>query len=78
MPLTKMDGFDDCILGVIDSWGRSFVVYDRQKVIQKLIDEGLTPDEAVEHHYFNQDGAWVGDNTPAFLDPYEEPEDGES
>jgi hypothetical protein len=72
MPLLKMDGFDDCIAGVInDSWGRMFIVYDRQKVIEKLMADGMNEEEAIEFHDFNQAGAWVGDNTPAFLDKYD-------
>lgn len=66
--LLTMDGFDDCIVGVAYQFNRSFVVYDRQKVIEKLMADGMSHDEAVEFHEFNQAGAWVGDHTPAFLD----------
>ena len=65
-----MDGFDDCILGILERFGidQPIVVYDREKVIAKLIDnDGMTHEEALEFYYFNQVGAWVGEKTPAFL-----------
>ena len=65
-----MDGFDDCILGILERFGidEPIVVYDREKVIAKLMDnDGMTHEEALEFYYFNQVGAWVGEKTPAFL-----------
>jgi len=65
-----MDGFDDCILGILERFSidKPIVVYDREKVIAKLIDkDGMTHEEALEFYYFNQVGAWVGETTPAFL-----------
>ena len=65
-----MDGFDDCILGILERFGidQPIVVYDREKVIAKLMDnDGMTHEEALEFYYFTQVGAWVGEKTPAFL-----------
>ncbi len=65
-----MDGFDDCVVGILERFGidQPIVVYDREKVIAKLIDrDGMTHEEALEFYYFNQVGAWVGEKTPAFL-----------
>ena len=63
-----MDGYDDCILGVAEGFGsKEVVVYDREKVFQKLEDNGMTREEAVEWYEFNQLGAYVGENTPMFL-----------
>jgi len=65
-----MDGFDDCILGILERFSidKPIVVYDREKVIAKLMDkDGMTHEEALEFYYFNQVGAWVGETTPAFL-----------
>jgi hypothetical protein len=72
-PLVLMDGFDDCIVGVGARLGSSgyeqFVLYDRRKVIAKLMQrDGMSEDEALEFHEFNQVGAYVGPHTPAFLD----------
>lgn len=66
--LLLMDGFDDCILGVGSRFGsEEFVIYDLSKVIAQLESQGMTHDEAVEYHCFNQLGAYVGDHTPAFM-----------
>ena len=66
--LLLMDGFDDCILGVGTRFGsEEFVIYDLSKVIAQLESQGMTYDEAVEYHEFNQLGAYVGDHTPAFM-----------
>ena len=62
-----MDGFDDCILGVCDQFGRPTVVaYDLDKVLKKIQRE-LTPEEAMDFWSFNQVGAWMGDFTPVFV-----------
>lgn len=66
--LLVMDGFDDCIVGIVTQFRRTFVVYDRTKVIAKLMEQGMTEEEAWEYHEFNQTSAFVGDNTPGFLD----------
>jgi len=65
-----MTGFDDCVVGLLERFGVAVpvVVYDREKVIQKLMDNGIeTYEEAEEFYHYNQLGAWVGDGTPAFL-----------
>ena len=66
--LTVMDGFDDCIVGIVERCSDSPVVcYDREKVIAQLMSEGMSEEEAEEYFSFNQMGAWVGDSTPYFL-----------
>ena len=66
--LLIMDGFDDCIVGIGTRFGsEEFVIYDYAKVIAQLESWGMTYDEAVEYHEFNQLGAYVGDHTPAFM-----------
>tara|TARA_R100000808_G_scaffold881_1_gene4162 strand:+ start:1562 stop:1756 length:195 start_codon:yes stop_codon:yes gene_type:complete len=56
-----MDGFDDCIVGILERFGidQPIVVYDREKVIAKLM--------SLDHYYYNQVGGWHGEKTPAFL-----------
>ena len=66
--LMTMNGYDDCIVGVVERFGQNPIVcYDKEKVIQRLETDGCTRDEAEEFFYFNQIGAWVGDSTPCFL-----------
>jgi hypothetical protein len=63
-----MDGYDDCVVGVVEQFGRPPIVcYDRELVIRKLMEDGMTQEEAEEFFEFNQIGAWVGDRTPCFM-----------
>ncbi len=63
-----MDGYDDCIMGAVVRFGSEpFLLYDQDAVIGKLMNEGMTHEDAVEFHEYNQLGAWVGDSTPAFF-----------
>jgi biotin synthase-related radical SAM superfamily protein len=64
-----MDDYDDCIVGIMERFGMDpVVVYDKQKILSKLISEGMSDEEAYEFFEFNQLGAWVGEFTPAFID----------
>ena len=64
-----MDGYDDCVLGVLERYGMEpIVLYDKAKVIDKLIEDGCDDYEgAVEYYEYNQLGGWHGDKTPGFL-----------
>lgn len=63
-----MDGYDDCIVGVVERYGTPAVVcYDKNKVLDKLVKDGLSEDEAEEFFYYNQIGAWCGETTPCFI-----------
>jgi hypothetical protein len=65
---TKMDGYDDCIAGVIERYGMEPILcYDKEKVLSKLQEDGMSYEEAEEFWSYNQIGAWVGDNTPSFI-----------
>lgn len=66
--LLFMDGFDDCIIGICEAFGSVPVIaYDYDKVIATLQSDGMTYEEAVEYHEFNQAGAYVGEQTPVFI-----------
>ena len=64
-----MDGYDDCAIGILERFGmESIVIYDKEKIIEKLMDEGIpTYEEALEFYEYNQLGGWHGDMTPGFL-----------
>ncbi len=66
--LLKADGFDDAILGVVHRMGIQAICYDQDKVIDILMGDGMTYEEAVEYFEFNIAGAWVGESTPFFLE----------
>jgi len=66
--LMLMDGYDDCILGVGERFNSDpHVVYDLNRVIGKLIDSGMSEEEAHEYFEYNMLGAYVGDHTPSFI-----------
>lgn len=65
--LLKADGFDKAIVGVVQRMGIQAICYDEDKVIDILMEDGMTYEEAVEYFDFNIAGAWVGESTPFFL-----------
>jgi len=64
-----MDNYDDCVIGILERYGmENIVIYDKEKVIQQLMDEGCDSYEgALEYYEYNQLGGWHGDKTPGFL-----------
>ncbi|NBV78155.1 hypothetical protein EBR66_08395 [bacterium] len=75
--LLKMDGFDDCIVGICERYGMDTVLaYDREKVLAKLMSrDGMTEEEANEFFEFNQIGAWMGELTPVFVTLFNQPKE---
>lgn len=67
--MKKIDGFDDCIIGVVTRIKLTpMLCYDSDKIISKLIrEEQMTWEEAHEHFDFNIFGSYVGEDTPCFL-----------
>ena len=66
--LLLMDDYDDAIVGLVDRFGQPTIVcYDKEKVIEKLMADGMTDEEALEWYEYNQIGAWMGETTPCFL-----------
>lgn len=74
----KADGFDEAIIGtaygttVRDDEG-PVLVYDMQKCIDILMDGAvdMTREEAIEYFDFNVLGAFMGPQTPIFVNPGE-------
>jgi hypothetical protein len=62
------DGFDDAVIGIEPLTMR--VVYDIDKVIEILMGQGMDHDEAIEYYEFNIVGAYVGEQTPLFVNTY--------
>ena len=63
-----MDGYDDCIIGVVSRQRMDTVaLYDQDAVIQKLMNDGTPEEEAQEFFEYNQIGGWYGDKTPCFM-----------
>jgi hypothetical protein len=62
------DGFEKAFVGVARQFGKPFAVYDRGLCLATLTEQEMSPEEAEEYMAYNTEGAWVGENTPAFLE----------
>ena len=68
--LLLADGFEAALIGTGERCGQpTIAVYDREKCIEVLEKrDGMTQEEANEFFEFNVGGAWVGEQTPIFVD----------
>jgi hypothetical protein len=63
------DGLEKAFVGIGRKFGSpAFAVYNRSKCLDILVEEGMSPEEAEEFFEFNIAGAYVGENTPAFIE----------
>jgi hypothetical protein len=60
-------GFAEAFIGVSTQFDRVMAVYDRQKCIEILMRD-MSEEDAYEYFEFNVAGAYVGENTPAFIE----------
>ena len=68
MSLLKIDCFDDCCVGVVERFGcEQFLIYDKEKVINQLMSDGMTHEEAIEYFDYNMIGSYVGESTVGFI-----------
>jgi hypothetical protein len=61
------DGFENAFIGIGRQFGKPMAVYNKQKCIEILMND-MSEDEAVEYFSYNVEGAYVGENTPVFLE----------
>ena len=63
------DGFDDAIIGIAYSIGNEpLLAYSVNKIIEILMREEMTEEEAREYYDYNIVGAYVGPGTPVFVE----------
>ncbi len=64
-----MDGYDDCVIGILERFGMEpIVLYDKERVLQKFMDDGaFTYEDAIDFYSYNQLGSWLGELTPGFV-----------
>lgn len=68
MDIMLADGFEDAIVGIGQRFTDYFMVYDRQRCIDIMVErDGMTEEEAEEFFEFNVVGAYVGKGTPCFV-----------
>jgi hypothetical protein len=64
-----MNGHDEAIVGIVEYFGsQQQLCYDKEKVLQKLMKSGMTYEEACEYFDFNIIGAYMGEQTPVFIE----------
>lgn len=61
------DGFESAFVGIGRQFGKPIAIYDRAKCIEILMEE-MSEEEAEEYFQYNTEGAWVGNQTPIFLE----------
>lgn len=64
-----LDGFDNCIVGIVErTTMKPVYCYDKEQIVKQLMDEEqLTFEQAIEHFEYNIAGAWMGEGTPCFI-----------
>jgi hypothetical protein len=63
------DGFEDAFIGIGESFGGSLrACYSLEKVINILMEMGMTKEEAFEYYEYNIVGAYIEENMPIFVD----------
>tara|TARA_R110000787_G_scaffold110739_1_gene219421 strand:- start:58 stop:312 length:255 start_codon:yes stop_codon:yes gene_type:complete len=67
------DGFEEALIGVGRRCGQpDIAVYDTDKCIEVLMEQGMDREGAVEYFEYNVIGSWMGDKTPLFMGPPDE------
>ena len=61
------EGLERALVGTGTRFTHQVAVYSKKKVLE-ILQEDMTFDEAIEHFDYNIAGAYVGENTPVFLD----------
>lgn len=65
------DGFNDAIIGLSEEWmAIPRIVYSKVKMVDILIEEGMSHEEAVEYLEYNVWGAYVGEGTPVWVNDF--------
>jgi hypothetical protein len=60
--------YQDALLGIGTQFNTTIAVYSKSKTIQCLVNQGMDEEEAMEYFNFNIGGAYVGEQTPIFLE----------
>jgi hypothetical protein len=66
-----IDGFEECLIGIADIWRdntrRVVPVYDHTLMVQSMVGEDCTAEDAAEYIEFNISGAYVGPYQPIII-----------
>ena len=60
------DGFNEAVIGIVYG-GQPKAVYSVKKIIDILIEEDMSYEDAIEHFEYNIAGSYVGEKTPVYV-----------
>jgi hypothetical protein len=62
------DGLEEAFIGIGYQFHTPIAIYSKNKALQCLEAQGMSELEAIEYFDYNIAGAYVGDQTPIFLE----------
>jgi len=60
------DGFEEAVVGIDYICSPPRIIYDKNKMVEILMEEGMELDDAIEHLEYNVWCAYVGAGTPIY------------
>ena len=63
-----LNGYENTIIGIVDSFEGRRILYSRTKIIDSLCEDGMTWLEAEEYFDYNIKGGYFGELSPIFLE----------
>jgi len=68
----KLDGFDNAIIATADVWHPNgtrptLLVYSTQKILDIIMEDDISYEDAIDHFYYNVHGSYMGPNTPIII-----------
>lgn len=62
------DNLDNALIGIGNQHTKPpIAIYSLRLIIETLINDGLTYEEAIEYTDYNITGAWLGEQTPLII-----------
>lgn len=61
------DDLEPAFMAIGRQFNRPIAIYSQRKVIKILMRQGMSREEAEEYFSYNIAGAFIGDQTPVFL-----------
>ena len=61
-----LEGYDDCIVGICNTFSGAILLYSEDKIVEKLQKE-MSEEEAIKYYEFNILNTYYGQYSPVFL-----------
>jgi len=74
--MIRFDGYDDAVIGITTNhWrddGEKVLVYSGEKMVELMMAEGSSQEDALDHIAYNCEGGYLGPATPiiVWLEPH--------